>query len=167
MYQQENSPLGSVCFTGHRDLTAWETVKLKRALRRELEKLIRVNGVRQFYTGGARGFDTLAALAVLEQRKKHPEIRLTVVIPCAGQEKYWSEREQSLYRDILQQADEKICLSRQYYNGCMQRRNRFLVDNAGCCVAFLKKETGGTAYTVRYAREKGKPVLNLASKRFG
>lgn len=162
MYPDEKKNLQAVCFTGHRDLTDLETMRIKKSLRGELEILIRQIGIRQFYTGGARGFDTLAALAVLEKRKIYPEIRLSVVIPHIGQEKYWREKEQTIYRRILRAADETIYLSEQYCKGCMQKRNRFLVDHADYCIAYLKKETGGTAFTVQYARARNKPVMNLA-----
>ena len=58
----------------------------------------------------------------------------------------------------------KMCIdvSRQYTRGCMHERNRHLVDNSSVCVCYLNRESGGTAYTVRYARERGLEIINLA-----
>ena len=49
-----------------------------------------------------------------------------------------------------------------YGPGCLFERNRRLVDGSGICLCYLTAETGGTAYTVRYARKQGLPVINLA-----
>ena len=43
----------------------------------------------------------------------------------------------------------------------MFKRNRHLVDNSSVCVCYLTKDSGGTAYTVRYAKEKGLEIVNL------
>ena len=49
----------------------------------------------------------------------------------------------------------------------MHKRNRHLVDNSSVCVCYLAKDSGGTDYTVGYARLKGLKVINLASGRTG
>ena len=48
--------------------------------------------------------------------------------------------------------------------GCMYKRNRHLVDHSGICVCYLTKDSGGTAYTVRYARTHGLEIINLACR---
>jgi hypothetical protein len=34
----------------------------------------------------------------------------------------------------------------------MMVRNRFMVDNSNLCIAYLRKNIGGTAYTVHYSQ---------------
>ena len=51
-------------------------------------------------------------------------------------------------------ADEKIYLAKDYYKGCMLTRDRFMADKADVMIAYCKKDTGGTAYTVRYFKKK-------------
>lgn len=46
----------------------------------------------------------------------------------------------------------------------MHRRNRHLVDNSGVCVCYLTRNSGGTAYTVNYAKKQGVNVFNIAEK---
>ena len=46
----------------------------------------------------------------------------------------------------------------------MQRRNRYLVDHATRCVAYLRRMKGGTLYTVNYALDSGIEVDNLAER---
>ena len=44
----------------------------------------------------------------------------------------------------------------------MQKRNRHLVDNSSLCISYLTSDSGGTAYTVNYAKAKGLKIINLA-----
>ena len=46
----------------------------------------------------------------------------------------------------------------------MRRRNRYLVDQTGRCIAYLRRMRGGTLYTVNYALDSGIPVDNLAER---
>ena len=61
----------------------------------------------------------------------------------------------------MEAADKIVYTSENYYNGCMHKRNRHLVDNSSLCIAYLTKESGGTAYTVNYARQNGLTIINV------
>ena len=43
-------------------------------------------------------------------------------------------------------------------------RDRHLVDGSSICLAYCTRDTGGTAYTVRYARKQGLEVVNMAQR---
>ena len=68
------------------------------------------------------------------------------------------------YDRIIALADEVICLSERYYKGCMYARNRFMVDNSNYCICYMTETTGGTAYTVGYAKQQGLHVINIADQ---
>lgn len=55
-----------------------------------------------FGAGGALGFDTLAAQTVLELKKKYPDIRLILVLPCLSQTRNWKAANISEYERIKQ-----------------------------------------------------------------
>ena len=150
------------CFTGHRELPAAELPRIRQQLEQIVSRLAG-EGIRYFGTGGAVGFDTLAAQVVLEQRARYPWLRLILVLPCYGQEALWREEDRRVYREILARADKVVYLSDRYEEGCMQRRNRHLVNHSAVCVYYLTRNTGGTAYTVRYAREQGLRLLSVNS----
>ena len=152
------------CFTGHRRISPSVEKELKQALRREVVRLIEEGGVTRFLSGGALGFDTLASETVLELVDAYPGIRLVVVRPCADQTRGWNLKDVERYALILRRASEVVTIAHTYYPGCMQERNRYLVDHADLCLCFLEDETGGTAYTVRYAERAGIPVINLSPK---
>lgn len=118
-------------------------------------------GIRDFITGGALGFDTLAAQAVLRARKDAEDLRLVLALPCREQAKNWRKKDIKVYNDIIEAADEVIYVSEEYTADCLLRRNRFMVDNSSCCVFYLTRTRGGTAYTVRYAVENEIEMCNV------
>ena len=149
------------CFTGHRIIPQPELPMLKDNLRAAVEDAIR-NGYRYFGAGGALGFDTLAAQTVLELKRIYPQIRLILVLPCESQTRGWTQTDVEIYKRIKQAADKVVYTSKDYYNGCMQKRNRHLVDHSSLCICYMIDEHSGTGYTVRYAKEREKNIKNLA-----
>ena len=150
------------CFTGHRKIPPLAISELERRLEDTLKEKIE-QGYLYFGAGGALGFDTLAAKAVIKLRQSYPDIKLILVLPCENQDAYWSERDKELYRDILQKADKVTYVQKSYTYDCMHKRNRHLVDCSSLCICYLTERTGGTAYTVDYAHKNGLDVINLAT----
>jgi len=150
------------CFTGHRSLSPSENKFIVAELRRTIRALA-AEGYTVFRSGGALGFDTIAALVVLDMRKELG-IELEVYVPCRDQDKMWSDKEKKYYKYILSAADRTYCLSEYYTPSCMHVRNRRMVDGSDCCIAFCKRNSGGTAYTVGYALKNNVRLINLADK---
>ena len=151
----------TACFTGHRQIPADEEEKIRARLDAAIADLIG-HGIECFAAGGALGFDTMAALAILRAKDTHPHIRLILVLPFPEHGRRWSERNRKDYEEIKSQADEVEYAAEHYTRFCMFVRNRRLVERACVCVAYQTKDTGGTAYTVKYARSKGLWIINLA-----
>lgn len=133
---------------------------IKKRLEMAISSLYR-RGVCYYGAGGALGFDTLAAQAVLRLRETCPGIKLILVLPCMSQTRGWPAEDVRRYEDIKAQADKVVYTSQAYFSGCMQKRNRHLVDHSGFCVCYLTRSSGGTAYTVGYARAQGLEVVDL------
>lgn len=148
------------CFAGHRYI-APQDIEAVYKTTKEVTSMLASKGVKYFGTGGALGFDTIAAQAVLAIKDTHPEIKLILVLPCENQTKYWKQTDIDVYNDILAKADKVKYLSKTYYDGCMQKRNRHLVDCSSYCVCYFKEHTGGTAYTVSYAKSKNLKIINI------
>ncbi len=153
----------SCCFTGHRTIAKKAMLPLARALDKTLADLFAA-GVTDFYTGGAIGFDTLAALRVLALREKEPSCRLTLVLPCRDQSKLWDEGARALYEDILARADEVFYVREHYTPDCMRARNEALIQGKDILVAYLTRSRGGTASTYLAALRAGLDVINLAEQ---
>lgn len=149
------------CFTGHRDIPLEMEQYLTGRITDGINYLYSHN-IRTFLTGGAIGFDALAAKAVLKCREACSDIRLIVVMPCQDQAKGWCQKDIDAHELINRLADGVICLSEHYFRGCMHQRNRILADNSSTCICYLNQAGSGTAYTVNYAKNKGLSVFNLA-----
>ena len=152
---------GKVCmFTGHRIIPGDACKPLWEELKKELSNLY-VAGVRDFITGGALGFDTLAALTVLTLRDIRPDVKLHLYLPCRDQDKKWNAKDKERFSHILERADDVIYICDKYVPGCMHTRNRRMVDNSDICVAYLRRDSGGTAYTVDYAQGRGLKIIRV------
>ncbi len=149
------------CFTGHRKIDPKQYELVSKRLDMILEDLI-ASGYCYFGVGGALGFDTMAAQAVLKLKGKYSQIKLILVLPCLSQADAWSKNDQRIYEEIRSRADKIVYISQEYTKECMLRRNRHLVDNSSVCICYLTKSVGGTAYTVNYAIQKGVKIINLA-----
>ena len=151
----------TACFTGHRNIPVSEISIIKNRLKSVIASLIE-KGVIYYGNGAAYGFDLIAAETVLEMKQKYPQIFLILVLPCRNQtEKWQDEREIKRYYDILDKADKVVYLSELHYKGCELARNRHLVDNSGYCICYLTQNSGGTAYTVDYAKSKKLKIYNI------
>ena len=166
-YGRMDESLKGCCFTGHRQIPQDLAPKLKQRIKDGIEYLYSNMGVKMYYAGGALGFDALAAEAVIEQRWERRDVRLVIVVPCRDQAARWCAADRVRYERINRDADEVICLAEHYFSGCMHQRNRYMVDHSRACICYLTERTGGTAYTVNYARERGLRIFNLAKPKGG
>ena len=151
------------CFTGHRPTKLpWGTSEEDSrclALKARLEQAVECayqQGMRHFICGMARGTDLYFAEAVLALRERCPDLTLEAARPCESQADSWPESEKARYRGILERCDYETLVQHHYDRGCMQRRNRYMVDRSGMILAVYNGEPkGGTAQTLAYALRKG------------
>ena len=160
-FENSNAPQ-AIAFTGHRILTPEERAKADLRLY-DFVLQVAENGTREFICGGALGFDTAAELAVLKAKRDFPDVRLRLFLPCREHYRYWSQADAAVFEEILRLADSAEYVNEKYFRGCMQMRDRAMVDAAGLLAAWLRADemTGGTVYTVRYALKHGVRVVNL------
>ena len=149
------------CFSGHRQLPQ-DCTELRVNLERAIISLIK-QGVVFFGVGAALGFDQFASETVLKMKKNYPHIKLVMVLPCPPNEQSlkWSEEQREHYNRLLGQADKVRVLSPKYTNSCMYKRNRHLVDNSAYLICYLRKNNGGTFYTVSYAEDRHLKILRI------
>lgn len=154
---EELSNVNRTCaFTGHRVLEKDFNVNLiKKAVNNAIKE-----GYNTFLSGMALGFDTECCKIILKI-KKEKDVKLIACVPCIGQDAAFNLKQKEEYKKIIEQADEKIILSEEYYKGCMQKRNRFMVDNSSLIIAHVKKNFGGTVNTVKYALKKNKQIIYI------
>ena len=147
-------------FTGHRTIKASHKDALPDLITRAIEYAYG-KGCRKFFAGGALGFDTEAAIAVINYRKTHPDVTLTLLLPCFNQGEKWSEYQRNKYDYILNLADEVVYVSREYTPDCMRIRNQRLAEECDILIAYVQRSASGAGQTVRIASALGKEVYNL------
>jgi len=150
----------SCCFTGHRKIVTTDIIKFRKVVKNEIIALIN-RGVTHFLCGGALGFDMLCAEIVLSLKKSCQDIFLDLVLPCLDQAKFFPPEQKQRYENILSLADSITYTSEVYKSGCMHIRNRYMVDNSSFIVAHCKKQSGGSFYTLSYAKQKGVIVISV------
>lgn len=151
----------TVCFTGHRKL-----LEPRQDIERNLEKVVReciANGARTFITGGAIGFDTIAAQLIIRLRSEFPNIVFALALPCPPEQQTlkWTDEQKAEYNAIHQKADFVKIVSDRYTRDCMFARNRLIVDRSGILISYLRKDSGGTLYTVNYGRKQGLTIISI------
>lgn len=149
------------CFTGHRNLPANKIERIVMSLDREIENLI-ANGVTDFISGGALGFDQIAASLIVAKKEMGKNVRLIFAVPCKNQDAFGGEKQRELYQNLLGEADEIVYVSEEFDPFCMKRRNKYMVEHSAYCICALLHEKSGTGQTVRFARKKGLRIINVA-----
>ena len=158
---------GHCAFTGHRpeklpwknDETSELFLAFQNILHCRLKSLIE-NGFHTFYTGMARGIDTICAECILNLKHDFPNIKLIAVIPHRKQSYKWSEQDKSKYNNILSKCDDSVLISENYSKNCMFKRNDYLVSNSNIVLAVLSDQfRGGTIYTLNKAQSLNKNII--------
>ncbi len=150
------------CFTGHRVIEAKKIPLVKQALTAEITARIK-EGYEIFVTGGAIGFDTLAADSVLELKKTYPHIKLQLVLPCKNQDIKWRYEQKKHYAEILSSADSCEYVSSLYTPTCMKERNKKMIELSSALIAYcdIGKLHSGSVQTLNFARKSGIKIYNL------
>ena len=146
----------SCSFSGHRILPRDFNVS-------EIEKAVynAINdGFSTFLVGMAIGFDSVC-FNVLEKIRREKEIKIVACVPCRDQSEYFNKKQKAEYERMIGSSDQTIYLAENYYDGCMQKRNEFMVDNSKRLICYLKSPYGGTYSTVKYAVENGLEIIDL------
>lgn len=150
------------CFTGHRIIPPGEECKILIRVRHRLIPLIQ-SGVTYFGVGGALGFDTMMADMLLELKKENSRMRIIEVLPFEGYRAKWTPEQQLHAKNLDRQMDKIVYVSKEPSRGAYLARDRHLVDGSRYCICYCNKPTGGTAFTVKYALERGLTVYNASS----
>lgn len=156
------------CFTGHRAAKLpWKyneadsrCIQLKTQIYDAVEAVYEA-GIRHYICGMANGGDLYFGEAVLQLRKKHPEITLEAAIPYAGQAEHWSPALRTRWQTLSEESDYQTLVSQVYTPDCMHRRNQYMVDNSSVVIAAFNGSSGGTMNTLLYAIRSKREIIQI------
>jgi len=153
----------TICCFGHREIFGYEdetegVVGLKNNLSVILAKEISENNAEIFLTGRRGEFDNLFAGVVRDLKKQYPHIKLILVEP------YFSNK-LNAYKDYYNEIYDTIIIPDEianvHYKNAITLRNRWMVENSDCIIAYVNRRTGGAYKAMKYAKTLNKLVLNL------
>ena len=161
--QTMNNNIDKTCFfTGHRIIPNAHRAILTRDTRLVAQTLITEYGVTDFIAGGALGFDTLAATQILLLRRQFEDIRLHLYLPCRDQARQWTRTDREIWQNIAENADDILYVTdSDYVTGCMQKRNKAMVNDAAYGIVYLTRGRSGTQQTTAYAQGLGRRLITL------
>ena len=152
------------CFTGHRVIPEKDLPGILKRTEQAVRQLIE-RGVVFFGVGGAIGYDTEAAKLLFRLRATdYPQIKVILVYPFEGFTSRWSDEQRAEYARLLPQYDKAVCVAQRASREAYLERDRHLVNGSAYCIAYCTRDSGGTAYTLRYARQQELKIFNTASE---
>ena len=134
----------SCFFIGHRDANA----EIYPVLLAEVERHVTEYGVKDFFVGHYGNFDRMAAAAVKTAKKKHPEVRLMLVLP---------------YHPAIRPIEKPDGYDATYYPWEDERvpkrlaiikTNQRMVDTCDYLITYAWHFLGGSGQIVEYARKR-------------
>ena len=149
-------------FTGHRSINSEHKRKLPELLGRAIAYAYE-RGCRDFYSGGAVGFDTLAAREVIKFRITHNDVRLILHLPCVDQDLKWSDYQRRDYAYLISQADEIIYAADSSTPDCIKARNLRLAEDSDIMICYISRRASGAGQTAAMSKNLGREVYNLYS----
>lgn len=137
----------SACtFFGHRDCYGLDECVLQNAI----EELI-CCGVDIFYVGNQGYFDKMTYRCLKQLREKYPHIRVCIVLAYLPAE-HVEFLGDSMYPEI-----------EGFPRFAIQRRNRWMIEQAGYCLRYVNRTWGGAYKFAAQAKRRGLMVINLGS----
>lgn len=144
------------CFMiGHRYVPA----DLRPLLDAAIERHVTVYGVSEFVVGHYGQFDAMAAEAVREAKKRHPKLRLTLLLPyypyCSAHDP--EDYDATIYPEGMEFVPRRAAIV---------RANRYMVENSDFLICYHAALVGNTRDVVAFALRRAKKglirVSNLA-----
>lgn len=117
-----------------------------------------------FYVGGRGEFDSLAAMAVREAKAVHRDKKIQLYLI----EPYFHtglNRDKDYYKTLYDGIIIPQELMGVHPKAAIQKRNRWMINQANLLIAFVCRDFGGAYKTLKYARRKSDiRIINIAEE---
>jgi uncharacterized phage-like protein YoqJ len=127
-------------------------------LKENLRQKLISDQVSTIISGMAIGWDTWIAQVAIDMG-----LPVHAYVPFRDQGSQWPSDSLNEYKRILGASEKVIFISEEYSNEAFLKRDRAMVDNCDHVYSLLDPActSGGTFYTVAYAKSKNIPVTNF------
>ena len=146
----------TVCFTGHRPEKLPGYGETENASLNVIRSMLYYQiyqsaeeGYKYFISGLARGVDLWAAEYVLEVKNRFPDIKLICAKPFAAHGENFKNQDLWSLSNVIEKADELICVSESYSRDCYRLRNQYMVDRSSKLIAVVDDYKSGTGQTIK------------------
>ena len=141
----------SIALIGHRRIDAHDHLEDR------IEQIVRDHILQKDYVGRNGDFDIMAASAIKRAQRatgrQNSSLILVQPYPMKDDE-YYEDYYDELAYPISHHVHPKAAIT---------KRNQWMIDHARLLIAFVEDEKeGGASAALRYADQKGVPILNLA-----
>ena len=136
-------------------------LRLRAALRAEIEEQIPANGTARFLCPMNLGAELIAAEIIEELQTERENITLTAVLPYELQAADWPEDGRDRFFEAVRLSDEEKQVQTHFDDACAAKTVRFMIDAADAMIAVWNGSPGDVALAVRSAEEKGIPVIQI------
>lgn len=141
----------SCFFIGHREAGP----EILPALEDAIEKHISEYGVTEFIAGHYGGFDRLAARALVSAKKRHPDVKLLMLIPYHPAEHPVETPpgfDGTFYPPGMESAPRRFAIV---------RANRYMIDRSDYLISYVWHPASNARNLLDYARKKAICITNL------
>lgn len=131
-------------FTGHREADE----NLMPRLCEAVEQHIREYGVTEFVVGHYGNFDRLAAKAVADAKKRHPEVALTLLLPYHPSEQKIEIPpvfDGTIYPEGLEKSPKRFAIV---------KANRYMVEHCDYLIAYVWHPASNSRKILEYAKAR-------------
>lgn len=148
----------TVSVFGHRKIE--NSISVEAEMEKLVIALLQSKPYVEFLVGRNGDFDILAASVIRRCKRtvRSDNSALVWVLPYLTAELRNNEEDYRNYYDEIEICDESEA---GHFKGAYQRRNRQMVDRSDLVVFCVQRENGGAWQTMKYAKDRGIPYLNI------
>lgn len=137
------------CFCGHADTPP----SVKRLLYPSIRELICTKQVTNFLVGNQGAFDRMVLQVLSDLQKESFVFQYSIVLAYLPQSQALPYTN-TVYPEGLENIPQRFAIT---------HRNRWMVNQSEYMIAYVEHTYGGAAATLRYAVQKNKSIINLAT----
>ncbi len=121
-----------------------------------LTKEITMNGITTFYSGEMGGFDRVSSGVVHRLKNTYTHIKNYLVIPYLS----FNVFDKKIFDEIIFPEQ----LEGVSYKAAISRRNKYMIEQSGTAICFVKHSVGGSAKSLEIAVKKGLNIVHIDAK---